>query len=1234
MKTKLRRFLSVIISASLILGMLQTFGIKAYAEDAREHWSNDLVISQDKAIDNGVVLDKDITLTIKKDISLTVSGGIDARGYTLTVKGEGELNVDGKDGSYGSDGEAGFSGNLIIKGAKVYVEGGEGGEGVYGGDGESGEAGKDGDNGKDCFLPEDIGLLDGKDGGDGGNGGNGGNGGTGGKGGTAVDGNIIIYSGEINVFGGKGGIGGYGGDGGDAGKGGNGGNSAGSIIDEIEYCGKPGRGGNGGDGGDGGNGGDGGDGGFGIKGNITFYGGSVYIKGGDSCEGGDGGNVGNGGDGGFGGFGGYFDDGESGNPGEPGYPGSKGADGSDRKAVSGTITGGYIEYSYDEYKWSTDSQDYSKIFYVRISQGPISYMDWDDNQKKLVEKSGDDACKDYEVVTENTTELKNGKWYVVLDDTTVSDAIKVDGTAHLILADGKTLTAESGIIVTDGNTINIYSQSTDSNAGKLISNGDYHTAGIGGDKENAGGEIIINGGMITTTGGPYAAGIGGGYAHDNGTVKINGGYVTSIGGVSAAGIGGGGNPDSGNKGGNGGNVIINGGVVIAKATHSDVNYNGAGIGGGSYGGNGGNVTINGGDVTAIGGGTLDAESFLPAVAIGMGEYIEPSSYGTVSINSDLKILAGEDESTAVTIDDISKWKQEELWVRVKCKHDHDFTYTVGTGENSNTITALCNADGCDLPVVDGKHVATLSIDAPTLKIYGQTGDGISPEAVITDKNRIKGDAEVSYFKVNDEGTKIGEELTEAPTDAGNYLAEITLGSGEKACTAFVSYTIEKKDVTISGIKASDKTYDGKDEVSFDYKDVVISGKLDNDELSVTATGGFEEVNAGNNVPVSFEITLEGEDKDNYKLAADVQTTTTANILQKEVGITWSETALIYNGKDQEPKAKATGTIDGESDDIVKVTVEGDHTDVGTYTAKVTGLSSSNYKLPDDGLTTEFTIGKAKVNVKKVPAAKTLTYNGDEQELITGGLVEGGEILYALGADDTTEPDSSEFSVDIPKATDIDTYYVWYKALGDSNHEDLSPECFEVQISEEAKQEDDDKSEDDKKSDDDNKSDENKQSDDNKKSDGDKKSDTRYSNEWVDGKWYNADGSQTYKAVLSWKQDASGWWVEDSNGWYPVNQWQKIDGKWYFFTESGYMDYSEYRDGCWLGADGAWDENYSGGHWMSDSTGWWYEDNSGWYPQSQWVWIDGSCYYFESNGYMATSKYVDGCWLGADGAWVK
>jgi hypothetical protein len=64
-----------------------------------------------------------------------------------------------------------------------------------------------------------------------------------------------------------------------------------------------------------------------------------------------------------------------------------------------------------------------------------------------------------------------------------------------------------------------------------------------------------------------------------------------------------------------------------------------------------------------------------------------------------------------------------------------------------------------------------------------------------------------------------------------------------------------------------------------------------------------------------------------------------------------------------------------------------------------------------------------------------------------------------------------------------------------------------------------------------------------------------------------------------------------------------------------MDYGEYRDGCWLGLDGAWVEGYSGGHWCKNSKGWWYEDSSGWYPYSQYLWIDGTEYYFKADGYM-------------------
>ena len=59
---------------------------------------------------------------------------------------------------------------------------------------------------------------------------------------------------------------------------------------------------------------------------------------------------------------------------------------------------------------------------------------------------------------------------------------------------------------------------------------------------------------------------------------------------------------------------------------------------------------------------------------------------------------------------------------------------------------------------------------------------------------------------------------------------------------------------------------------------------------------------------------------------------------------------------------------------------------------------------------------------------------------------------------------------------------------------------------------------------------------------------------------------------SWQHDANGWWYQYSGGGYAQSCWSQIGGSWYYFTSSGYMDYSEYRDGCWLNADGSWNPN--------------------------------------------------------------
>lgn len=126
--------------------------------------------------------------------------------------------------------------------------------------------------------------------------------------------------------------------------------------------------------------------------------------------------------------------------------------------------------------------------------------------------------------------------------------------------------------------------------------------------------------------------------------------------------------------------------------------------------------------------------------------------------------------------------------------------------------------------------------------------------------------------------------------------------------------------------------------------------------------------------------------------------------------------------------------------------------------------------------------------------------------------------------------------------------------------------------------------------------------------------------YIQGCWLNEEG-KWIKAYSrgKWYKDSTGWWYQD-NSWYPVNSWQKIDGNHYYFNSYGYMESSAYVKGRWLNSSGAWDKNYSDGHWVQNGTGWWYEDN-GWYPTNQKLRIDCATYYFDSNGYMATDYIV-------------
>lgn len=95
-----------------------------------------------------------------------------------------------------------------------------------------------------------------------------------------------------------------------------------------------------------------------------------------------------------------------------------------------------------------------------------------------------------------------GTVFSLSKDVTITGRVVVTGDVTLILPEGKTLTASSGITVKEGNKLTI------EGSGKLNATGLTYQAGIGGGYGCSGGNVIINGGTVTAASGGSANGIG------------------------------------------------------------------------------------------------------------------------------------------------------------------------------------------------------------------------------------------------------------------------------------------------------------------------------------------------------------------------------------------------------------------------------------------------------------------------------------------------------------------------------------------------------------------------------------------------------------------------------------------------------------------------------------------------------------------------------------------------------
>lgn len=266
------------------------------------------------------------------------------------------------------------------------------------------------------------------------------------------------------------------------------------------------------------------------------------------------------------------------------------------------------------------------------------------------------------------------------------------------------------------------------------------------------------------------------------------------------------------------------------------------------------------------------------------------------------------------------------------------TYTLTEDDIHSQIYCVVTTEKCSEGVksneitVPGLNIKGTKIVMPSEETYSYNGKAQTPDVTVTlNDNELEKNTDYRIDYVNNQ-------------NAGTATINIT-GIGRYEGSVSKDFTIAKKAVTVSGITAQGKIYDGTAKNILNFNKVEINGLLEGDSLTVNATGTFTDAKAGDNKTVTITgLTLGGKDKENYTLAdSGQQTSATASIGKLPVKLQWNEkTDFIYNGQKQSVTAKVSNAV---KDDIFTLSYENNTAvSTGVYTARVIALGNDNYTL--------------------------------------------------------------------------------------------------------------------------------------------------------------------------------------------------------------------------------------------------------------------------------------------------
>ena len=305
----------------------------------------------------------------------------------------------------------------------------------------------------------------------------------------------------------------------------------------------------------------------------------------------------------------------------------------------------------------------------------------------------------------------------------------------------------------------------------------------------------------------------------------------------------------------------------------------------------------------------------------------------------------------------------------------------------------------------------------------------------------------------------------AGTDAGTYTVWYRVigdANHNDTAPASVEVSIGKKPLTISGVTAVSKPYDGTTDAGI--TSVTFDGMNLNRGTDYTVAASFDDAGVGNGKNVTATVTLMGQAAKNYSLEQS-SFTTTGSIIKAAAPDFVKETALtIVNGHEktytvtlpalpklETPKEYGAPTYelgeiklnDGyytsgakvENGELTLPIQKNDVKTTGSVGTVTVVIKSTNYE--DITLTVNVNATNKLVPTVTAPTANALTYNGAEQALVTAGKTTGGTMLYRLG--------DSEWSEQIPTAKNAGEYTVWYKVQGNAEYADVAEQNVTVTV---------------------------------------------------------------------------------------------------------------------------------------------------------------------------------------------